>query len=203
MRTRRDGSSRRVFTPAFSLIELIASIAIVAALIGISLPSLHKARESARAVECRAKLRGWGVDVGVSLAVHDRLPLHYYNAGIDFFFAAEGNPLPTDSFNYDGPGPASAECPSDTGSFQANSTSYLYKPAGGIRRLVLWDGIPLERAAEVVTRSYELATRLSDQDVIEELGAFGRPHHAGGPPSSLGSHALYFDGHVDWHANPY
>jgi len=46
---------------AFTLIELLVVISIIAVLMGVLMPSLHKARKSARATVCRTHLKEWGL----------------------------------------------------------------------------------------------------------------------------------------------
>lgn len=52
---------------AFTLIELLVTIAIIAMLIGILLPSLSRARDSAKASACLANLKGIGTSVEIYL----------------------------------------------------------------------------------------------------------------------------------------
>ena len=61
---------------AFSLVELLTVISIIALLIAILMPSLRKAREQARSVACLANLSELGRGTAAYMNDHhDRLPV--------------------------------------------------------------------------------------------------------------------------------
>ena len=69
-------------TGAFTLIELLVVVAIIAVLIAILVPSLGRARETARKVYCQTNLRQWGM--GFSLyadSYNDILPFTGHSDG--------------------------------------------------------------------------------------------------------------------------
>lgn len=61
--------------PAFTLIEILVSISVIALLVGITIPALSSARETSRRVKCLANLRSIGQGLqGYMNDSRDRLP---------------------------------------------------------------------------------------------------------------------------------
>jgi prepilin-type N-terminal cleavage/methylation domain-containing protein/prepilin-type processing-associated H-X9-DG protein len=63
---------------AFSLVELLVAICIIACLMGLLLPAVMHAREAARAAECRSNLHQIGVDIFQRVDRRGRIP-HFLN----------------------------------------------------------------------------------------------------------------------------
>lgn len=62
---------------AFTLVELLVVISIIAVLLAVLMPALGKARESGRRVVCMANLRQWGLGFSMYEQEYKRLPRAY------------------------------------------------------------------------------------------------------------------------------
>ncbi|HRJ50446.1 MAG: DUF1559 domain-containing protein [Phycisphaeraceae bacterium] len=66
------GNGKRTF-PAFTLIEMLVVISVIAVVISITLPALSGSREAARRTKCLANLKGIGMGLELYLNDHKRV----------------------------------------------------------------------------------------------------------------------------------
>lgn len=150
---------------AFSLIELLVVIAIIASLIGLLLPAVQAARESARRMSCGANVRQLVLGILVHESAHRRLPAGY---------ASDAGRQPADA--------ASRDRPPGTGwgmliapYLEESGLADRYRPAAGI-------GIGAVENRSVVTASPAVFRCPSDGGstaAFEVLSAAGSRHSSG------------------------
>lgn len=205
----RNARSRRAFT----LIELLVVMAIIAVIMGILVPSLAGARESARRLKCMTNLKGFGMAFSLYLKEQGEL-LPYVRPLQDP--PRPGDPNTANMLDVlaeyiDAPIPQRApgsdyfeyvsdpwRCPSDivgrdeTTNFEpvwaTAGTSYYYLP-GGLMMFFEGLGMPADKVAAHVTKLYEQQNNLG----VVMLDA--DPWHAPKRSDNQGINALFYN---DW-----
>jgi prepilin-type N-terminal cleavage/methylation domain-containing protein len=123
---------------AFTLVELLLVIAVIASLAGLLLPAVQSAREAARATQCRSILHQIGIDVVQRTDNRGRLP-NFLKGEMAFhlcpsFLGVYGHP-------------------SEAGEYIDDQTWYIQFHVGMTREWAMeWSGLDSTNTALVVER---------------------------------------------------
>jgi prepilin-type N-terminal cleavage/methylation domain-containing protein len=205
-------------TRAFTLIELLVVISVVALLIGITMPALGHARESARRTKCLANLRSLGQ--GINLYLNESKgrfpyvrPLHNTSGlgngndpsllellptYLDVEAPRKEDPNDSNSFYI------SADvfkCPSDliaeTGdqqwepAWRTEGTSYEYVPGAFMLAAEL---LAVPNPAVGVTKAYEKGVERHPLPIMQDWGKWHKLRATGLPQNAV----FFNDFHADW-----
>lgn len=196
----------------FTLIELLMVVAIIAVLAGLLLPTLRKARRSAKRAACMSNLRQIGMAWRMYLQSYEKFPRNLMTGGITFggktgSDVANGGGVPADErilnpFISSGKVQAYAQlkvfhCPEDTGfkdvagetSYDRFGSSYIYNDSS-------LSEVPLG----AITTSSSRLLIVGDagwfmQYYVPQVSKFWHTGEKGRPRFNI----LFLDGHVGFH----
>jgi prepilin-type N-terminal cleavage/methylation domain-containing protein len=182
---------RRRQTRAFTLVELLVVIGIIAVLVGILLPTIARARESSRRTKCMSNLKQIGAAMILYSSEHNgRLPnANPVNTVGDF--AASNDVLVALNERYI-KAPAVFHCPSDRDDVPELITTADYTLPNSARvsydfYSIWWlvDKGPKLPQIKEAPLAWDLDGGNGKGDLFQNHG-------------KTGGHVLYGDGHVDW-----
>jgi prepilin-type N-terminal cleavage/methylation domain-containing protein len=185
---------------AFTLIELMVVVAIIALLVGVLLPALNNARDQARRTACASNLRQIGTGLQIYMSGnHDRFPHASFMPSVGPFPLATEKPIRiADVLRFNVGAAETFHCPNDHSGddrpapnmgltfFASEGSSYEYRTV----RLNIGGRTPREIATLLSDRTDSTVADNSFY-VMRDYDNF---HGAGGKPGAR--RYLYSDGHV-------
>ena len=161
--------------PAFTLVELLVVLGIVAVLAGVAMPLYARTTQSARAAACISNLRQLGAGLGLYLADHN-MKMPTLLAGRQQ--KTDAGPVIDDTLNTYVTDPRVFACPADVNGLAAQSgTSYYWNVA-------------INGQSAAALHMLNLSTSSSQIPVLSDKGSF-HPYL----PNKV--NLLYADGHAD------
>lgn len=130
--------------PALTLVELLVAVAIVAVLVGLTLPAVQKVREAAARARCLSNVRQYPLACHSFEAQHGRLPTMGHPCGWGWTVELKPHLAQLDDAN---PGPL--RCPgkdrtdarrSDYGASDQRLAGFVGRDAAGVRVAAVTDG---------------------------------------------------------------
>lgn len=192
---------------AFTIVELLVVISVIAVLLSIITPTLSASRESARRVICLSNLRSLGLAVQMYREDHDgALPyanhLYVIKLGWTEPLDALGPYLDVELPSVDAHGDVVTgqpfRCPSDPGYAEESGCSYGYIP-GAFMGPVVTPEQNEQAIAKQVTMDVYLRGRAA-MPVFRDMGSWhpGGPRGDHAPDAAIGRNSLRFDNSIGW-----